>query len=74
MASYEIKLTSYLVTFHLTPDLEERLQKLTEAWNEMTGNRSTMGELFDFIMTIGSYYDIANKMRFFEESVELASK
>ena len=74
MASYETKLTRYPVTFRLTPDLEERLQKLTEAWNEMTGNRSTMGELFDFIMTVGSHYDIANKMHVFEESVERASK
>ena len=74
MASDEIKLTNYPVTFHLTPDLEERLQKLTESWNKMTGNRSTMGELFDFIMTVGGHYDIANKMRFFEESVERASK
>ena len=72
MANYEIQLTRYPVIFHLTPDLEERLQKLTEDWNAITGTKSTMGEIFDFIMTVGSHYDISEKLSSFEQSVDRA--
>lgn len=66
MANEGIQSKPYVVTYHLTPDQEERLQRLTLAWNELSGRERTKEEMFDFAMTVGSMFDISKKLLSFE--------
>lgn len=74
MSNTDVLLKPYHVTFHLTPDQEEGLQKLTLAWNKLNGRERTEAEMFDFVMTVGSTFDISKKMRLFEDFIERNKK
>lgn len=74
MANEEIQLTPYVVTYHLTPDQAERLQRLTLAWNELNNRDRTKEEMFDCVMTVGSSFDISKKLRLFEDFIKRNKK
>ena len=64
------------VTYALTEEQTERLEKLTKAWNatDKTSYKSTPEGLFEFMMELGSLHDINKKMDFFEDYVTRMAK
>ena len=64
------------VTYTLTEEQTERMEKLTELWNasDKTNYKSTLEGLFEFMMELGSLHDINKKMDFFEEYANRMAK
>ena len=64
------------VTYTLTEEQTERMEKLTETWNasDKTSYKSTPEGLFEFMMQLSSLYDINKKLDFFEEYANRIAK
>ena len=65
------------VTYILTEEQTERLEKITETWNstnKASDTPSTPEGLFEFMMELGSLHTINKKMDFFEEYANRMAK
>ena len=65
------------VTYTLTEEQTERLEKITETWNaadKTDDTPSTPEGLFAFMMELGSFHAINKKMDFFEEYANRMTK
>ena len=60
--------TEFTVTFYLTDEEIQRLEKIVEVFKEK-GINQTMESAFDFIMLTGSKYTIDEKMSFCERQL-----
>lgn len=57
------------VTYHISDEDERRLRKIKNKY-KMLGINMTEEELFAFIMTVSSIYDIDSKLKFHETMLE----